>query len=372
MTKQEQKQQREYILELIRNGMAPKDIVDQVGCGLSSVYVIANRNGITINQNNRVMKKNLPDALVDAMRFDAASGMTKIEIGNKYNIPASAAKEICNGYFVKKNQWGVHGTLDERRVANTIAERLPRWEYAGNYTGTDGECDIRCKTCGTVKHIKSQAIRHRSARCSVCFERERAEREERRKIEREAERQIREAQRQKELEIQRQEAILRRKEREKRERLEHTAVFTCEGCGSMFLADDRRLNKYCSDKCKTRAYNKRKDISRRIKIKQQMVDSDISLERLYQRDGGICYLCGRVCDWNDREVVDGTIICGDTYPSIEHIIPLSKNGKHAWVNVKLACRRCNSFKSDKLIELNEKTHEAAETIPLGVYRGCQK
>ena len=347
MTKQEQKQQREYILKLIRNGMAPKDIVDQVGCGLSSVYVIANRNGITINQNNRVMKKNLPDALVDAMRFDAASGMTKIEIGNKYNISASAAKEICNGYFVKKNQWGVYGTLDERRVANTIAERLPNWEYAGNYTGTDGKCDIRCKTCGTVKTVCSQSIRHRSARCSVCFERERAEREERRKIEREA-------QRQKKLEIQRQEAILRRKEREKRERLEHIAVFTCEVCGSMFLFDDRFKKKYCSKACSNRAHNKQKELSRRIKIKRQMVDSDISLERLYQRDGGICYLCGRVCNWNDREVVDGTIICGDTYPSIEHIIPLSKNGKHAWANVKLACRRCNSLKSDKLIELNKK------------------
>lgn len=358
MTKQEQKQRREYILELIRNGMAPKDIVDQVGCGLSSVYVIANRNGITINQNNRVMKKNLPDALVDAMRFDAASGMTKIEIGNKYNIPASAAKEICNGYFVKKNQWGVHGTLDERRVANTIAERLPRWEYAGNYTGTDGECDIRCKTCGTVKHIKSQAIRHRSVRCSVCFERERAEREEQRQKRRE-EREAAKKQLQAETAEERRQRIRQRerereKEKRRRERLEHITFTSCMVCGAMFLYDDRTHQKYCSKQCARRLRQKKKEVVRRIRTKAQMVDNDITLEKLYQRDGGICYLCGRVCDWNDREVVDGTIICGDTYPSIEHIIPLSKNGKHAWVNVKLACRRCNSHKRDNIIESVER------------------
>lgn len=349
MTREEYKHQTERIITLIENGVEPKDIAERVGCCLTKVYNTAKTNGYKITKN--INKKDIPIETIQAMKRDATSGMNSEEIGLKYKIPASSVKEICRGYFLKKTQWGLIGSdFNEKYAIKCISERLPNWEYVGGYTGTDGECDIRCKICGTVKHIKSQAIRKRSVRCVVCFERERAEREERRKIEREAEKQRREEQRQKELEIRKQKA----KEREKRDKLEHTAVFTCEVCGSMFLADDRRLNKYCSDKCKARAHNRHKDISRRIKIKQQMVDSDISLERLYQRDGGICYLCGRVCDWNDKQIDGGTgtIICGSTYPSIDHIIPLAKNGKHSWKNVKLACRGCNSIKSDNLIEVS--------------------
>lgn len=348
MTKQEREQQRDGILALIQKGVLPKDISAQVGCCLSLVYLVAKDNGINITRT--IAKKNLPADMIDSMKRDAASGMSSKEIGERYHIPASSVKEICRGCFAKKNQWGKIGTLDEGRVANTISERLPNWEYAGNYTGTDGKCDIRCRTCGTIKTVKSVAIRHGSARCSVCFERERIEREELKRAEIEK----RKAQRRAELERQKQQTVLRREDKKKQERLDHISVFSCEVCGAMFLADDRRRNRFCSDACNRRAENKRRDVNRRIKISAQMVDHDISLERLYQRDGGICYLCGRVCDWNDREVVDGTVICGNTYPSIDHFIPLSKNGKHSWANVKLACRKCNTNKGDKLVEIDKK------------------
>lgn len=293
------------------------------------------------------------------MKHDASSGMTSEEIGLKYKIPASSAKEICRGYFQKKNQFGMIGTSqNERRISERIAERLPNWEYAGNYTGTDGECDIRCKTCGTVKHIKAQAIRHRSARCSVCFERERIEREEQKQKRRE-EREAAKKQLQAETAEERRQRIRQRerereKEKRRRERLEHITFTSCMGCGAMFLYDDRTHQKYCSKQCARRLRQKKKEVVRRIRTKAQMVDNDITLEKLYQRDGGICYLCGRVCDWNDRVVIDGTVICGDNYPSIEHVIPLSKNGKHSWANVKLACRKCNNHKRDIIIESVER------------------
>lgn len=348
MTREERKHQTEEIITLIEKGVEPKDIAERVGCCLTKVYNTAKANGYKITK--KINRKDIPIETIEAMRHDAASGMTSEEIGLKYKIPASSAKEICRGCFQKKNQFGLIGTSqNEQRISERIAERLPNWEYAGNYTGTDGECDIRCKTCGTVKHIKSQAIRHRSVRCVVCFERERIEREEQRRAEQEAERQKREEQRQIVLEIQRQETIRRKEEQKRQDRLDHTAVYTCETCGGMFLADDRRKHAYCSVICQKRADNKKRELRRRIKIDKQMVDRDISLERLYQRDGGICYLCGNVCDWNDKKTVDGTIICGDNYPSIEHVIPLSKNGKHSWANVRLACRKCNTYKGDRLI-----------------------
>ena len=44
---------------------------------------------------------------------------------------------------------------------------------------------------------------------------------------------------------------------------------------------------------------------------------------------------------------NGVIICGNNYPSIEHIKPAALGGSHTWDNVKLAHRRCNSLKGVK-------------------------
>ena len=60
-------------------------------------------------------------------------------------------------------------------------------------------------------------------------------------------------------------------------------------------------------------------------------------------------MCGYPCEWDDKQERDGTIICGDRYPLIDHIVPLSKGGKHSWGNVALACRGCNYMKSDTIV-----------------------
>lgn len=69
----------------------------------------------------------------------------------------------------------------------------------------------------------------------------------------------------------------------------------------------------------------------------------ITLKKLYDRDKGICQICGLIC-----------IYPGDPqsqlYPSIDHIIPLNndpqKKGGHTWKNVQLAHRICNAHKGD--------------------------
>ena len=43
-----------------------------------------------------------------------------------------------------------------------------------------------------------------------------------------------------------------------------------------------------------------------------------------------------------------TFISGNNYPSIDHVIPVSKGGTHTWDNVKLAHRHCNTMKSNDL------------------------
>jgi len=60
------------------------------------------------------------------------------------------------------------------------------------------------------------------------------------------------------------------------------------------------------------------------------VGENFSLDEIYERDNGICGICASLVDRKDA--------------SIDHIIPLSRGGKHSRRNVQLAHRTCNSRK----------------------------
>lgn len=42
--------------------------------------------------------------------------------------------------------------------------------------------------------------------------------------------------------------------------------------------------------------------------------------------------------------------CGASAENIDHVIPRSRGGRHAWDNVVAACRPCNTAKRDRLLE----------------------
>ncbi|MPN63863.1 hypothetical protein SDC9_211630 [bioreactor metagenome] len=65
----------------------------------------------------------------------------------------------------------------------------------------------------------------------------------------------------------------------------------------------------------------------------------VPYERLYERDHGICQICGMPVP--DEKFADDS--WGGT---IDHIVPLSKGGKHSQSNCQLTHRICNSLKSD--------------------------
>lgn len=96
---------------------------------------------------------------------------------------------------------------------------------------------------------------------------------------------------------------------------------------------------------KYKAYHSRTKVKNRCDLVD--FDKDITLEKLYNRDRGICALCGEHCNYDDYILKDKTFIAGNDYPSIDHIKPLSKGGSHTWDNVQLAHKRCNSIKSNK-------------------------
>ena len=134
-----------------------------------------------------------------------------------------------------------------------------------------------------------------------------------------------------------------RKAQRKREAEERIPILTCQICGAQFRSNQKD-RKTCGGECSRVYANAKSD--HRIR-RECLVDKNITLKRLYERDSGICYLCGGLCDWNDKRIgKSGIMICGDTYPTKDHVVPLAKGGLHSWENVKLAHWKCNVEKSD--------------------------
>jgi 5-methylcytosine-specific restriction endonuclease McrA len=72
-------------------------------------------------------------------------------------------------------------------------------------------------------------------------------------------------------------------------------------------------------------------------------DETITLKALRARDKDICQICGEPV--NDKDIKDGHI--RKRYPTLDHIIPLSKGGSHTWDNIQLAHIGCNAGKCDR-------------------------
>lgn len=102
--------------------------------------------------------------------------------------------------------------------------------------------------------------------------------------------------------------------------------------------------KYCCEDCRRRALYRTQNVRRRTKVQNAMVDTDITLHGLFVKNKGRCHICGGVCDFGDHRYKNGRFVCGNSYPTIDHVIPLAKGGEHSWANVKLAHHSCNSAK----------------------------
>lgn len=126
----------------------------------------------------------------------------------------------------------------------------------------------------------------------------------------------------------------------------HTVERECVICGTVFYCLDKVDNKTCSPKCSKKLNSLKRD--KRIP-KERIVDTDITNNRLYVRDNGICWLCGGLCEWEDVTTEGGKIRYGKKYPSIDHVIPISLGGIHSWDNVRLAHLGCNVDKGNTLV-----------------------
>lgn len=268
----------------------------------------------------------------DIIRSLIGEGNSYKAVADSIGMKKETVKSYCKskGYRskVKPSQKPNKFELRERLKAVSDA-----FEYIGGYDNSHSKIQVRCNRCGEEYETRIGYLEKRGC-CIKCdqirkwqeaWERAETEAEQKRQ-EREAKQFQKEMERRKELDTQRQERM-----------------HSCPVCG---IVTDRK--KYCSDKCRRKAENKTREMRRRIKIRAAMVDPDITLEGLYKRDEGRCYICGMQTLLTDYVTKDGTQICGDWYPSIDHVVPLSHGGLHSWANVKLAHRRCNYKKGDSM------------------------
>jgi len=116
-------------------------------------------------------------------------------------------------------------------------------------------------------------------------------------------------------------------------------IFICRNCGRTVGGEIVPKNKeFCSYECQKRYYSRIGKMKRREQMNRLFVEG-VSFEEIYERDKGICQICGRPVDINLQYI--------DKYsPTIDHKVPLSKGGLHEKTNCQLAHRYCNSLKGD--------------------------
>lgn len=318
----------DLILNLILDGHTAPEICKYLSLpAYSYVYKVAYKHNLKV-------KKPCADRHNEMRKFKA-EGHTNKEVAEKFHVSHETARKVCVGICPQPGVAANKGVLqDINNVKCIINERASGFEYAGNYTGSSGSVDLRCKKCGHVHTHSWWGVRHNGVKvCPNCLEIEKQKREADAKSLLEANKMRKELQKECDMRGKQVVHLLTR----------FLRLHRCPVCGT--LTDNK---KYCSTRCYRKANEAAKDANRRKKIKNALIDKDINLERLYDRDNGVCAICGDKCDWSDHQYRGRTFIVGAKYPSIDHIVPLSKGGVHSWNNVQLAHFSCNSAKGASL------------------------
>lgn len=141
-----------------------------------------------------------------------------------------------------------------------------------------------------------------------------------------------------------------RLEQKKRDYRVSMAKRKCRVCGVIYLPT-RCGQGYCSTACSSvaqRAHRRRHKRARGSTHRKRARVAGVRCEtvnvfRVFRRDGWRCYLCG--CD--TPQALRGAL--SDNAPELDHVVPISKGGAHAYDNVRCACRVCNWMKGDSLV-----------------------
>lgn len=318
---------RERVIELRNNGMTYNEIAKAMNMKNSSWVCQVCRGSGCGGTDSWKLKKH------EAMREYKAQGHTHKEVADKFGISEAYSQVVCKGIAPQKDRpqeyRNAYSGIDKDVLGRKLVEeRAPDFDYVGGYTTSDGFVDIRCKACGVVLHKSCVTIRHRKTSCENC-----------KRIVAEKAKQEKEQQ----LKIQ---ADKRELARIGKKRVKQLSFSICKGCGCLFYSERIGVS-YCSDSCVKRVHNAIAKDKRLKKLSNRIIDKGITLKRLFEKSEGVCALCGGRCSWGDHYMTDnGAFVAGATYPSIDHIIPISKGGLHEWSNIQLAHFYCNTLKGN--------------------------
>ena len=258
--------------------------------------------------------------------LDIELGLTRQEIAKKHGVHVANLDR-------RMKHLGVHAQYN-RKAQKTLKKKEPMWhwtpgkaEMVRNKQGgrfelvefKEGRFRIKCVTHELIIERASSTIRQKKCLCDKCKEQRKELRKN--KIELDNER----------IKLMRSfYAILEIKKLKK-----------CVVCGSEYHSQFAN-QKYCSDKCR-RKRKRRGGYRERAKKYGVKYESGITLMKVFDRDKGICQICGKPCDWNDHSWND---VFGALYPTVDHITAFANGGGHTWDNVQLAHAICNSYKRD--------------------------
>lgn len=151
----------------------------------------------------------------------------------------------------------------------------------------NGRYRLRCKKCGTVVERSKSTVKEKKIRCKKCYE---------------------------------------------TEQLNTALLVLVQRVATTYYSSPRPQRK-----------KRRSDIRKRCRHYGVNYEPGITLEKVYERDKGVCQICGKPTNWHDNLWHDHF---GPLYPTIDHITALSNGGEHSWNNVQLAHAICNSYKRD--------------------------
>lgn len=337
-----------FMRMLISDGVGTAEIAAALGCTASTVSNFKSRHGLSDS------RKRLGRDDLDEIVARAESGESYYSIAADFCTIPSRISTIAIRNGIRRGKGG--GCVARNNAARSSKAAPERMARVRDAIGESFEVVretrnnwflLRCRKCG--HEFERRVDLHCKTECPECHRRE----VERREVERET------ASMRRAL-VRAFRGVLRVKEREEREREFLDTIHVCKECGKRFTMRELRESNpwnfsnnptFCCTSCRNR-WHRREGRHRRRERGEQKGYGNVSLLALEERDNHTCYLCGTKTDRSDYRVDEsGNFIAGPSYPSIDHVVPLSKGGTHDMSNVRLACCRCNSIKRD--LDLSE-------------------
>ena len=257
---------RQIVIDLRKAGMAYLEIANQIGnCSTTWVRNVCVENGLDGTYTK--------DVRYAEYRKYKAEGHTTKEVAEHFGISLSNAQTACKGIAKQPSYKKTEG---EKR--DYVERLLPfGFSYDSGYIDCDHHVNIRCNICNDVFDASMITIRQgKRVRCRNC---ERLAKE----ADREAKRKRLDEERQQKQSAKELELFL------------STYQVECEVCGKIFVTR-RKHQICCSPECSRKRSNSLSSTRKDKRIAEnKRIDKGITARRLYNRDGGTCWICGGLC-----------------------------------------------------------------------------